>query len=285
MELGLRFVVMGLFKKMAVADHLALYVDPIFADPTSYGSGATWLATLAYALQIYCDFSGYTDMAIGAAHLLGYKLSKNFDMPYIATNVAEFWHRWHISLSTWLRDYLYIPLGGSRGGHWFVCRNLMITMLLGGLWHGASWAFIFWGALHGFLLVVHRLFRDFCQARPGLDAALTSAPGTVLRWLTTFLCVAGCWVFFRASSFGVAWEILGRLVIPHDGLSAPLPALSLWYTLAVFAIGHALAYTGAWKILVARPSAPAQGLGYAAAFSLALMLAPGTSKTFIYFQF
>jgi len=284
-ELGFQFIVLGLFKKMAVADHLALYVDPVFASPMNYGSGAIWLAMLAYVLQIYCDFSGYSDMAVGAAHMLGYKLTKNFDMPYIAKNVAEFWQRWHISLSTWLRDYVYIPLGGSRGGRWFVCRNLMITMLLGGLWHGASWAFIFWGFLHGSMLVLHRLFREFCQSRPALDAALTSAPGTLLRWSVTFLFLTWSLAFVRALSFGDAWGVLHRLVIPHGGLSAPLPALSLWYTLAAFAIGHALVYTGAWKTFSARLSAPAQGLGYAAAFSLALMLAPGTTKTFIYFQF
>src|SRR5205085_5535272 len=114
-------------------DRMALFADPVFADPTVYSRGAVWAASLAYALQIYCDFSGYTDMALGAAHMLGYKLAKNFNMPYLATNVAEFWHRWHISLSSWLRDYLFIPLGGSRGNSWQTCRNLIITMTLGGL--------------------------------------------------------------------------------------------------------------------------------------------------------
>ena len=116
MQLGVQFFLMGLFKKLVIADRMALFVDPVFADPDAYGAAAAWLAVLAYALQIYCDFSGYTDMAIGTAHLLGYQLAKNFDMPYLAANIAEFWRRWHISLSTWLRDYLFIPLGGSRGG-------------------------------------------------------------------------------------------------------------------------------------------------------------------------
>ena len=138
MRLGAEYILLGLVKKLAVADRMAQFADPVFADPTSYGSAAVWLAALAYSLQIYCDFSGYTDMALGSAHMLGYKLSINFNMPYLAANVSEFWHRWHISLSTWLRDYLFIPLGGSRGGEWRTVRNLMITMTLGGLWHGAS---------------------------------------------------------------------------------------------------------------------------------------------------
>ena len=284
-ELGVQYALLGLFKKLAVADHLALYADPVFVDPAKFSTEAVWLATLAYALQIYCDFSGYTDMAIGAAHLLGYKLAKNFNMPYLATNVAEFWHRWHISLSTWLRDYLFIPLGGSRGGRWFVCRNLMLTMVLGGLWHGASWTFVFWGFLHGLLLIVHRTFRAFCESRPTLKAALETVAGTMLRRAVTFLAVALCWVFFRSQSFDIALEMLNRLATPHAGLASPLTGWSLAYIVAVFALGHALAHTGAWKAMTARLPAPAVGMGYAAVLSVALMLAPGTSKSFIYFQF
>jgi alginate O-acetyltransferase complex protein AlgI len=285
MELGAQYLLLGLFKKLAIADHLALFSDPVFADPTKYGTGATWLATLAYALQIYCDFSGYSDMALGAAHMLGYKLVQNFNLPYLAANVAEFWHRWHISLSTWLRDYLYIPLGGSRGGKWRVGRNLMITMVLGGLWHGASWTFVFWGFLHGLLLIAHRTFRDFCQPRPRLAAALEGVPGTALRRAATFLCVALCWVFFRATTFGTALEMLRRMVLPHAGQGPPLPALSLWYTTALFAACYAAAHSGLWKRLSARLPAPVLGLGYAAALSLVLLLAPGMTKSFIYFQF
>src|SRR5262249_35572853 len=165
MNLGAQYLLLGLFKKMAIADHMALFSDSVFANPGAYSSTAVWCATLAYALQIYCDFSGYTDMALGAAHLLGYKLALNFNMPYVAVNVSDFWRRWHISLSSWLRDYLFIPLGGSRGSNAKTSRNLLVTMVLGGLWHGASWTFIAWGLLHGMLLVGHRLFRDFCKPR------------------------------------------------------------------------------------------------------------------------
>src|SRR5262249_40180763 len=161
-----------------------------------------WLATLAYALQIYCDFSGYTDMALGSAHLLGYKLAQNFNMPYLAANISEFWRRWHISLSSWLRDYLFIPMGGSRGTTLRTNRNLLATMALGGLWHGASWTFVVWGILHGILLILHRGFASFCKPRPRLDWLLRSPPGTAVRIGVTFACVCLGWVFFRATTFG-----------------------------------------------------------------------------------
>ncbi len=285
LQLGVQFFLMGLFKKLAIADRMALYVDPVFADPGSFNSGAIWLATLAYALQIYCDFSGYTDMALGTAHMLGYKLAKNFNMPYLAANVSEFWHRWHMSLSTWLRDYLFIPLGGSRGTKWQTNRNLMVTMALGGLWHGANWTFVVWGILHGLLLIGHRSFQDFCKRHWRVDSLMQSLPGTVFRVLTTFLCVCVGWVFFRATTFGVAASILHRLVIPHAGLGAPMHNRSLWYTVAVVALCHALAHSGLWKKMAGRLPAPALGFGYAAVLCLALVLAPDNSKAFIYFQF
>jgi alginate O-acetyltransferase complex protein AlgI len=285
MELGTRFLLLGMFKKLAIADHMAAFADPVFANPAKYGSGAVWVATLAYALQIYCDFSGYSDMALGCAHLLGYKLAQNFNLPYLAANPSEFWHRWHISLSTWLRDYLFIPLGGSRGGKARTYRNLMVTMVLGGLWHGASWTFVFWGFLHGLLLMTHRAFQGFCKPRPRLDGVLQGMVGTMLRRTVTFLCICFCWVFFRAATFGAAWEMIRRLVVPHAGEAPPLPVVSLCYTVAVFVVCYVVAYNGLWKRLATRLPAPMLGCGYAMALSLALLLAPGTTKTFIYFQF
>src|SRR5439155_19752490 len=175
---------------------------------------AVRLAVLAYALQIYCDFSGYTDMALGSAHLLGYKLAKNFNMPYLAVNVSEFWRRWHISLSSWLRDYLFISLGGSRGSNRQTNRNLLVTMVLGGLWHGASWTFVFWGLLHGVFLVSHRAFQRLCKRHWRLDWLLQSIPGTAVRIGLTFGCVCLGWVFFRAATFGAAATILRKLVLP-----------------------------------------------------------------------
>src|SRR5581483_9828162 len=171
---------------------------------------------------IYCDFSGYSDMALGTAHLLGYRLAQNFNMPYLARNIAEFWHRWHISLSTWLRDYLFIPLGGSRGGLWPTCRNLLITMTLGGLWHGASWTFVIWGVIHGLVLIGHRYFRTFCQTRPKLTDVLLTPPGTAVRIALTFVTVSLAWIFFRATTFSCAMTMLGRMFTKAHGLGPPM---------------------------------------------------------------
>ncbi len=284
-QLGVQYFLMGMFKKMAIADHMEEFVRPIFGFPAAYNTEATWLAVIAFAIQIYCDFSGYTDMAIGTAHLFGYKLTQNFNMPYLARNVSEFWHRWHISLSTWLRDYLFIPLGGSRGTNRQTNRNLMITMTLGGLWHGANWTFIIWGILHGGMLIGHRSFRDFCQGRPRLDRLLQSPPGVALRMLATFVGVCVGWVFFRAKTLHDAVQILGRLVIPHTGLGSPLHNRSLWYLVAVMAVCHLLAVTGSWKRWAVRLPSPVLGFGYAAILTLALLLAPDSGKAFIYFQF
>ncbi|HEY8502990.1 MAG TPA: MBOAT family O-acyltransferase, partial [Gemmataceae bacterium] len=267
-----------------IADRMALFCDPVFQNPEGYSTGAVWVAVLAFAIRIYCDFSGYTDMAIGCAHLLGFRLTQNFNMPYIAKNVSEFWRRWHISLSTWLRDYLFIPLGGSRGTRWLVCRNLMITMTLGGLWHGANWSFLLWGVLHGLLLVGHRFFREFAQARPRLDGLLQTLPGTAFRMGLTFFCVMMCWVFFQPS-LSVSMTMLERMFVPHEGLSSALNPRSLWYTLAFMALCHYVAASGIWRTWSFRIPSPVMGFGYAAALTLALLLTPDAGKSFIYFQF
>jgi alginate O-acetyltransferase complex protein AlgI len=284
LQAGAQLFLMGLFKKFAIADRMAFYADPVFADPGAFRQGAVWLAVLAYALQIYCDFSGYSDMALGIAHTLGYKLARNFNLPYLAANPSEFWRRWHISLSTWLRDYLFIPLGGSRHGSWKTCRNLMLTMALGGLWHGANRTFVAWGVLHGLLLVAHRGVQALCGPRPLVQRLLLSGPGTALRVACTFALVCLGWVFFRAQTFGGAVALLGRLVCKAPGLPEPLPAVGLVATLAVVLLCHAVARLG-WKRIADRLPGPVLGTGYALALLLALLLAPGTGKPFIYFQF
>jgi alginate O-acetyltransferase complex protein AlgI len=284
-QLGMQYLLMGVFKKLAVADRMALFADPVFASPEQFGSGAVWLAMLAYALQIYCDFSGYSDMALGLAHLLGYKLVQNFNLPYLSANMAEFWKRWHISLSTWLRDYLFFPLGGSRGPAWRTAVNLLVVMTLAGLWHGASWIYVLWGFGQGLLLVIHRTFRQFCGGRPGLDRALRTRAGTVLRVSITFLTISLGLVFFRSTTFATAGEMFYRLAVPSSGLGPPLHAAGVWYTAALVALCHALAARGIWRPLALRLPAPVLGCGYAAVLLLALVLAPGTEKAFIYFQF
>jgi alginate O-acetyltransferase complex protein AlgI len=286
LNLGAQYLLMGLFKKLAIADRMAYFVDPIFAQPAAYPTHTLWVAVFAYALQIYGDFSGYTDMAIGSAHLFGYKLAQNFNMPYLSGSITEFWHRWHISLSTWLRDHLFIPLGGSRGGRWHTCRNLFITMTLGGLWHGASWAFVIWGLVHGLLLIGHRLFRDFARMRPWLDAGLRSVPGSALCIGLTFFTVCFTWVLFRAPSLEHAGWILHRLFLPSGGsVAAPVHPFGLLATYLVVACCHALACVR-WSRHGALRVPPAlAGAGYAAILTCIMIMAPASGKAFIYFQF
>ncbi len=286
LHLGAQFFFMGLFKKLAIADRMAVYVDPVFRDPTQYNSKVVWLAVFAYAVQIYCDFSGYTDMAIGAAHMLGYKLAQNFNIPYLSCNISEFWRRWHISLSSWLRDYLFIPLGGSRCSTARANRNLMITMTLGGLWHGASWTFVVWGVLHGLLLIVHKTFQGFCKSRPRVDRLLQSAPGTLLRVGLTFLSVCVGWIFFRATTFSIAADVLRRMALfQAEGAPGPLPSSGIILTLLLVALCHVVRRFDLWRKWHMRLPAPMLGFSYAAAVTVALILAPSGTKPFIYFQF
>ncbi|MFO0935656.1 MAG: MBOAT family O-acyltransferase [Gemmataceae bacterium] len=283
-QVGVQFFLMGVFKKLALADRFALFCDPVWSDPAAYNTNATWLAVLAYALRIYFDFSGYSDMAVGTAHLLGFRLTQNFNMPYLAANVSEFWHRWHISLSTWLRDYLFIPLGGSRGGVWATNRNLMITMILGGLWHGATWSFAIWGALHGLFLVVHRAYRHVAEQRPSWQALLTSPYGRVGRTALTILCVGLAWVFFRKDLAG-AITIFQHLFTIQPGLGPPLPNRSLWTLVAIVALCHTLAVSGSWRFVWPRLPAEVQGFAYATCLIVAMVLAPDQNQAFIYFDF
>ena len=284
-SLGVQLFVLGLFKKV-IADRMATVADPVFAGSAAYGTGALWLAVLAYAVQVYCDFSGYSDMALGSAHLLGYKLAVNFDMPFLSANVAELWRRWHISLSTWLRDYVFFPLGGSRGTKWQAARNQLITFTLCGLWHGAAWPFVAWGALQGVLLVVHRQFRDFCGPRPRLRALLETRPGTAVRVGLTFLSFCLTLAIFRSPTVPAGLNMLGHMFTPHAGLEARRYGLWLiWLLLAAVALGHALGHRDRWQWLAARLPSPVRGLGLAAALGGALLLAPEAQQLFIYFVF
>jgi D-alanyl-lipoteichoic acid acyltransferase DltB (MBOAT superfamily) len=209
---GLKRMAWGMFKKVVVADRMVQFVNPVYADPTSFDGPALVLATLAFSIQIYCDFSGYSDIALGSAQVMGVKLMKNFDHPYFARSIADFWRRWHISLSTWFRDYVYIPLGGNRVSKPRWTLNLFLTFLISGLWHGANWTYILWGALHGFYFLLSSLAEPLwgrfsaltrLDRLPGLKAALTT--------LTTFLLVTFAWIFFRAASLGDALYITQHL--------------------------------------------------------------------------
>jgi alginate O-acetyltransferase complex protein AlgI len=226
-------------------------------------------------------------MALGTANMLGYKLARNFNMPYLATSVGDYWRRNHISLSTWLRDYLYIPLGGSRGSEWQTCRNLMITMVLGGLWHGASWNFVLWGALHGVGLIVHRAFCRFCATAPRLDALLQSGPGTVARTALTFFFIYQGFVLFRAQSFDLAAAMLRQMWLPTAG-----PVVQhgygyglFWLIVVGFVLFHVAARWRWWERLSVRLSAPALGGAYVAILTWCMTQAPALEIRFIYFQF
>ncbi|HKB00932.1 MAG TPA: MBOAT family protein [Gemmataceae bacterium] len=273
---GAQLFLIGLFKKSVIADQVAQAIDPVFADPARFGSTALWLAVLGYAIQIYCDFSGYTDMALGLAHTLGFKLPNNFNAPYLATSPADFWRRWHISLSRWLRDYLYIPLGGNRKGPVRTMINLFVTMLLGGLWHGANWTFVIWGAYHGLLLAIQRLIPAGWD-RPALRPVTT---------LMTFLLVCIGWVFFRAQTLADAGQILRGLVVPTDGLGLAGDGSQLVLAcVIVVLIGQAVGQIGGSARWLFRVPAPVAGAILALLMTLALLLMPGDGKVFIYFQF
>jgi alginate O-acetyltransferase complex protein AlgI len=209
---GLAIFAAGLFKKVVIADNLAQFVSPVFAHLDAGGGVTTpwaWLATLAYTLQIYFDFSGYSDMAIGLALLFGIRLPVNFRSPYRAVSIIEFWRRWHITLSRFLRDYLYIPLGGNRLGEKRRYINLLVTMLLGGLWHGAGWNFLVWGGLHGIYLCINHLWRAWRGGKA--DASPTGLAAKGVCWAITFFVVVVAWVFFRARTAAGAWQMLGGL--------------------------------------------------------------------------
>jgi alginate O-acetyltransferase complex protein AlgI len=285
LHLGARYVLMGLFKKMVIADHMALFADPVFARPGAYGAGTLWLAALAYALQVYGDFSGYSDMAIGTAHMLGYKLAPNFAMPFLAPNMAEFWRRWHISLSSWIRDYVYIPLGGSRRGRLRTGLNLMAAMVLSGLWHGASWPCVAFGFIHGVYLLAHRGFRAVCGRLPRLDGLLTTRAGTLGRIALTFACFLCSLAVFRCATIGDGAAMVGRMLCGAGGLPPPVNPLPVWHAFAALAFCHWLAASGLWERLNRRLPSPVRGLGYACALALVLVLAPVTTRTFVYFHF
>ena len=277
---GLWLIATGLAKKIVIGDYLAVnLVNRVFDNPERFSSIEALVAVYAYAIQIYVDFSGYTDVAIGSARLFGFELPKNFDAPYISQNLQEFWHRWHISLSSWLRDYLYIPLGGSRGAAWKTYRNLMITMVLGGLWHGASWNFVIWGALHGGALAVTRLWQ---RARGSERGSMVTR---VVCVLATFHFVCLAWIFFRAPTFAHALVMIERIGALSGGtlnLAPKVVALLLFGLVAHFV---PKAWDDRLRDTFSRSPSIAQGILLAAA-AIGIHLAAGAkAEPFVYGQF
>jgi D-alanyl-lipoteichoic acid acyltransferase DltB (MBOAT superfamily) len=274
-------IAVGLLKKLAIADYLGLnLVDRVFDAPTQYSALECYVAVVAYAVQIYTDFSGYTDIAIGSAALLGIRFPPNFAAPYQAHDIVDFWRRWHISLSTWLRDYLYIPLGGNRRGRLRTYANLIATMLLGGLWHGPKWTFVIWGGLHGVALALNRAFRE----RLG-DTLASSPTRRVISTACTFHFVLFAWIFFRAESFRAARAVIGELstlTTYHPNLDSRV--------LAVLAFGLGMHFLPqrleGW--LCARFCALpglVQGLALFAVLLVVRRMASAEAVPFVYFQF
>lgn len=232
-------ILLGLTKKMLVADRLAVFVDPVFGHPSFYSPGTVAAAVVAYAVQIYCDFSGYTDIAIGVARVIGFDLPENFNMPYLATSITDFWRRWHMTLSSWLRDYLYIPLGGNRHGAVRTYVNLMLTMLLGGLWHGASWTFVAWGLYHGIGLAAHKIWVEYVRPR-----GARGAHWSVLGWGTTFAFVCGGWVVFRSPDMSTALTIFSKVLGLSPG-GVQWFFLPFWILVPIVALAHVAGQIGA----------------------------------------
>ncbi|HWO08926.1 MAG TPA: MBOAT family O-acyltransferase [Polyangiaceae bacterium] len=287
---GLVLIASGLFKKLALADGVHAYVSPLSAPDSAYPA-ALWFATLAFAFQIYWDFSGYSDIAVGLARLLGVELMSNFRAPYAATGPSDFWQRWHISLSEWLRDYLYVPLGGNRGGPARTYRNLMLTMLLGGLWHGAAWHFVLWGAYHGLLLVAARAL----SAKLELTLPAWARP---LRVIGFFYLTCLGWALFRAPTLAACVGAWKKLLF-FDGLElgAWLEHLGAVHELRPIAL-WSCTFLAAWLLQVLRPESskeladrlwrwPAlpRALVVASLAYLAMLLAPLDPPDFIYFRF
>lgn len=282
MRTGAYLFLWGMFKKAVVADNLAILSDPIFQNPEAYTSGELLVALLAFTFQIYCDFSGYSDMARGIARMMGFNLMVNFNVPYVSRTPSEFWRRWHISLSSWLRDYLYIPLGGNRSSEFKTYRNLFLTMLLGGLWHGASWTFVLWGVAHGSILILYRLLKvDEMLKRP-LGNYVLNASRSLVMGLLFFAFVMFTWLLFRAQNFSIVSEFTTGIFTFSD-MSGP------WLTLIGFVIPLWLhdayqAWTDKGEFIQSLPGFVRLNavLGIICCI---IFLQPGADVAFLYFDF
>jgi alginate O-acetyltransferase complex protein AlgI len=279
---ALLLILQGLFKKIAIADALSPFVSTAFGAPTTTGSASLLIGLYAFALEIYGDFSGYSDIARGSAFLLGIDLPENFNQPYLSRSITEFWRRWHISLSTWLRDYLYIPLGGNRDSRLATYRNLLLTMLIGGLWHGASMTFVVWGGLHGLFLVAERQLTNVAREDPDRPFNLRT---DLLRALVTFHLVCLTWVFFRAPNFSVALHYLAGIVKLRPGpVDVNAVATLAFASIAVLLIDAAQHRTRDHAAILRWPPA-LRGTAYGAMLLPIIVFSGGTPVPFIYFRF
>lgn len=270
---GISFFIIGLVEKVVVADSLAAFVDPAFANHSQLSSLGVWFTLIGYSLQLYFDFSGYSDMAVGLGYMFGLRIPQNFNSPYKALDPSDFWQRWHISLSSCLRDYLYIPFGGNRHGESKTLRNLMLTMLIGGLWHGASWNFVIWGGYHGLLLILHRRWGKSWDRLPHL-----------LRQVSMFVLVLVGWVFFRSLDLATATSLLKRMVIPTSG--SLVPGALPFAVFTAFALCWAMSGPSAFDLFSQDGPTRRRAYVLSAAFGACIAIMAGASSSpFLYFQF
>jgi alginate O-acetyltransferase complex protein AlgI len=273
LALGTSFFMFGLIEKVVIADSLAHYVDEALVRYEGLSTAGAWSAMLGYTFQLYFDFSGYSSMAVGLGLMFGLRIPQNFNSPYKSLNPSDFWQRWHISLSSCLRDYLYIPLGGNRGGQWKTYRNLMITMLIGGLWHGANWTFVVWGAYHGALLIAYQANRVQWDRLPRFAA----------QGLMLFAALIG-WVFFRSHTFSMATSLLGKMFTPTQGALSEDP--TTFVILIVIAAALAMRGPNAFDFNREFKLTWWRGAAIASAFGVSLaLIAGGRESPFLYFQF
>jgi D-alanyl-lipoteichoic acid acyltransferase DltB (MBOAT superfamily) len=280
---GLHLIAWGFFKKIYIADNLSPMVNEIFASGSPSGGQVT-LGVLAFTFQIYGDFSGYTDIARGLAKLMGFEFSLNFNLPYFASNPSDFWRRWHISLSSWLRDYLYKPLGGNRDGTWMTHRNLMLTMLLGGLWHGAAWNFILWGLYHGVILVLHRMASPWLS---NVDRILRPYRGlwTLLTWMSMFLMTCYGWLLFRANSVAQIGQMTLSLTQPFDGLDSESMAKLGWIISPLLLVQVVQWRSGELYFLNPKKVPGVVRAVVYAIMAYFIFFLGGQAQSFVYFQF
>lgn len=280
-HVGVHLIFWGLVKKMVISDNLALIANPIFENYKDHSGGTLLVAVFAFTFQIYCDFSGYTDIARGLGKMLGFDILLNFKLPYFAVNPSDFWERWHISLSSWLRDYLYISLGGNRGGNWATYRNLMLTMLLGGLWHGASWNFIYWGLYHGIILVLFRLF----EPKPLHQHRATAHWGRIVgQTVFMFFLTMFGWLLFRCRTHDQIVHFVDKIGINFspEALSMLLSCLAF---IAPLLVVQSIQFARNDLAALTRLPAWALAILYATGLAAILLLGPREPVEFIYFQF
>jgi len=289
---GILLMTWGFFKKVVIADRLAEYVNIVYNNPGDYGGLQNMIATFFFSFQIYCDFSGYSDIAIGAALIMGYRLMTNFRRPYFATSIGEFWHRWHISLSTWFRDYVYISLGGNRVVKWRYFYNLFITFLVSGLWHGAEWTFVIWGALHGFYMVFAIWTAKLRERTNGfLGISRNPAVYRLAQTLVTFLLVYVSWIFFRANNTHDAFLIIGNTFKFGGEGAVNLFHFGVDFYIALVSIGILIAveffeeFTGLYSRMQASLSRPVKWAVLVVILLLVLVLGEWKGTDFLYFQF